>query len=152
MAVYILRLGEHGPVVKIGTAKNVAKRVAALQTSNHERLILLRQFEGGRPEEHRLHKLFADHRVSREFFTFSKAMLGDVGLVEIGVAPVEETPPPAAPIETEDESARVKRAFEDGIAFGMKAATLMFRAALSDMTREEIAEAIKGLKRDRLSP
>ncbi len=83
MAVYILRLGERGPVVKIGTAKNVAKRIAGLQTASHERLVLLREFEGGRAEEHQLHRLFADHRISREFFTFSKAMLRDVGLVEV---------------------------------------------------------------------
>lgn len=142
MPVYILRLGEQGPVVKIGTAKNVVKRIAGLQTSNHERLVLLRAFEGSSAEEHQLHRLFADHRISREFFTFSKAMLGDVGLVEI-LAPVEAPPPPVIepePVSAEDIAKMRKDAFDDGVVFGMKAATLIFRSATVGITPQDLAD------------
>ncbi len=86
MPVYMIRQGERGPV-KIGTAKDVARRLGTMQSGNHERLILLRMFEGGVAEERLLHKAFADHRITGEWFSWTQTMLGDVGLSEIATQP-----------------------------------------------------------------
>jgi len=82
MPVYMIRAGEHGPV-KIGHATDVAGRLYDLQSGNHERLTVLRVFDGGAAEEARLHERFADLHLHGEWHSFSKAMLGDVGLVEL---------------------------------------------------------------------
>jgi len=85
----MIRQGERGPV-KIGVAKDAARRLINMQTGNHERLILLRTFHGGKVEERKLHDLFADHRISGEWFSFTRGMLGDVGLKEIVKAKAAE--------------------------------------------------------------
>lgn len=91
MPVYIIRAGEHGPC-KIGFSNNVVLRLVKMQADNHERLTVLRIFEGGTAEEAQLHALFADNRLHGEWHSFTKAMLGDVGLVEI--LPLEPEPKP----------------------------------------------------------
>lgn len=82
MPVYMVRAGEHGPV-KIGFSTDVAGRLEKMQIDNHERLFVLRIFEGGQFEEALLHQRFADSWLHGEWHAFSKAMLGDVGLVEL---------------------------------------------------------------------
>lgn len=81
MPVYVIRAGEHGPV-KIGYAEDVALRMAKMQADNHERLILLREFEGGLAEEASLHIRFNDLRISGEWFSFSRLMMADLGLAD----------------------------------------------------------------------
>jgi hypothetical protein len=93
MPVYMIRAGEHGPV-KIGWTENVEFRLKALQTANHQYLRVIRLFEGGPAEERMLHRQFADQRLEREWFTFTQAMLGDVGLNETKPLP---RPPIAEP-------------------------------------------------------
>jgi hypothetical protein len=91
--IYMIRAGEDGPV-KIGfTASDATKRLRGLQTSHSQRLSIIRLFEGDMADEKRLHIMFADLRRSGEWFNFSRAMLGDVGLVEIGSA--QSKPEPA---------------------------------------------------------
>lgn len=68
-AIYFVQM-EHSRHVKIGMARNVAYRVASLQTANPEKLTLLaftvvvrgRQFEAG------LHRLLKPYRMSGEWF------------------------------------------------------------------------------------
>ncbi len=134
----MIRQGERGPV-KIGTAKDVARRLGTMQSGNHERLILLRMFEGGVAEERLLHKAFADHRITGEWFSWTQAMMGDVGLPEVGGPPVEE-PPAAEGPEIEDAAAQIARAYDEGVSFGMKAATLIFRAATVGITPQDLAD------------
>jgi hypothetical protein len=81
MPVYMIRAGEHGPV-KIGWTDDVGNRLRIMQIGNHEKLVVIRLFEGGETEEAALHKRFADQHLRGEWHHFSKAMLGDVGLVE----------------------------------------------------------------------
>ena len=85
MPVYIIRAGEHGPV-KIGWTDVIVTRLSKMQIDNHETLILLRLFDGGRAEERQLHQRFADLHLHGEWHSYSKAMLGDVGLTEQYVA------------------------------------------------------------------
>ncbi|HEY6254511.1 MAG TPA: GIY-YIG nuclease family protein [Xanthobacteraceae bacterium] len=83
MPVYMIQAGgEHGPV-KIGVTDDVEKRLIGMQTGNHQRLVVLRLFEGGAAEERLLHERFADHRLDGEWFSFSKQMLSDVELTEM---------------------------------------------------------------------
>ena len=86
MAVYLIQAGGL-PIVKIGHAIDVAERISHHQCAHWEELKLIRQWEGGQPEERNLHLLFADLKIRGEWFSFSKAMIGDVGLVEINPTP-----------------------------------------------------------------
>lgn len=87
MPVYMVRAGENGPV-KIGFTRNdMAERLAALQANNHERLTILRTFAGGRMEELRLHRRFAQHHIHGEWFAFTEDMLGDLDPGEFACSP-----------------------------------------------------------------
>jgi hypothetical protein len=85
MPVYMIQAGGKGGSVKIGVTDDVEKRLRNMQTGNHQALAVIRLFEGGEAEERQLHERFADHRLSGEWFSFSKRMLGDVGLAEVKV-------------------------------------------------------------------
>ena len=100
MAVYCIRVGEHGPV-KLGKADDPQKRRAELQVAHWEELHILRVWEGGEAEEASLHLRFLDQRLRGDWFTFSRAMLGDVGLVEIPMGAPKPVWAPAA--ATRDE-------------------------------------------------
>lgn len=82
MSVYFIRAGEDGPV-KIGVAKDAAKRLAALQTASHVPLKIIRLVRGGRDVEAALHVQFAHLRQHGEWFGFSEAMLAAGHAVEI---------------------------------------------------------------------
>jgi hypothetical protein len=90
MPVYMIRAGQHGPV-KIGYSDDVASRLLKMQADNHERLTILRLFEGGVIEEAMLHEWFADNWLHGDWFGFSKAMLDDLGLQEVRTKPDELT-------------------------------------------------------------
>jgi Meiotically up-regulated gene 113 len=66
--VYVLQFGKR--FVKIGRSTNVKQRVADLQATTMDNLLMLAVYPGGRALEKRLHKLFADFRVRNEFFHF----------------------------------------------------------------------------------
>lgn len=100
MPVYLARAGEDGPV-KIGYADDPQRRLVDLQVGNHLRLSLLRLFEGGETEERILHIRFADLRLRGEWFSFSRAMLGDLGLTEI-IEETAEVEPELDPLPTGD--------------------------------------------------
>jgi hypothetical protein len=91
MPVYIIRAGQHGPV-KIGFTNDLAKRLVELQVGNHERLTILRIFEGGQAEEAQLHERFAENRLHGEWHSFSQAMLGPalLGLRDLLTEPAKE--------------------------------------------------------------
>lgn len=86
MAVYMIRAGENGPV-KIGHSHDPEIRLGQLQISHWETLRIIRIFEGGEIEEQYLHDRFIDLHIRGEWHSFSKAMLGDIGLVEIRPEP-----------------------------------------------------------------
>jgi DNA-binding XRE family transcriptional regulator len=85
-AVYLIRAGATGPV-KIGKADDPQRRLYELQTAHWDELCLLRAWVGGEPEEAALHVRFAELHIRGDWFSFSRAMLGDIGLPEIPVAP-----------------------------------------------------------------
>lgn len=82
MPVYLIRAGTTGPV-KIGYASNTRFRLKELQVAHFEILRLIREWEGGAPQEAALHLRFADLHIRGEWYSFSRLMLRDVGLVEI---------------------------------------------------------------------
>lgn len=89
MAVYLIQAGGL-PIVKIGKANCPVTRLAQHQTGHWETLKIIRLWVGDHAEESMLHRRFSDLHIRGEWFSFSKAMLGDVGLVEI----TDLNPPP----------------------------------------------------------
>lgn len=108
MPVYMIRAGESGPV-KIGHSHDPEMRLGQLQISHWEPLRIIRQFVGGEAEEFALHGRFADLHIRGEWHSFSRAMLGDVGLAEI-----LPTPTPVIEVAPITASAVGPSAFELG--------------------------------------
>ena len=137
MPVYMIRAGEHGPV-KIGHSFDPAFRLGQLQISHWETLRIIRLFEGAEAEEVALHEKFADLYIRGEWHHFSRAMLEDVGLVEIiptQIASGDVEPPVPVFID------------EDASAMGAKISAHRKRAGL---TQSELAQAI-GVARSTLA-
>lgn len=69
--IYVMG-SEQSSVVKIGTAKDPAARLVAIQAGHPHPLTVLFQAEGGRDVERFLHRAFGSLRVSarREWFDF----------------------------------------------------------------------------------
>lgn len=88
MAAYIIRAGEHGPV-KIGRTDDVHARLADLQASHHELLVLLRVIDTPFDAEPILHRRFSHLRLRGEWFSFDEEML-----TFIPVEPKAEAEPP----------------------------------------------------------
>lgn len=65
--VYFAQRGGDGPI-KIGTARDPARRVAELQVAAPERIWLLTTVPGGRAAEAALHAMFADGHIAGEWF------------------------------------------------------------------------------------
>lgn len=89
MAVYVVQAGEGGPV-KIGFTNKPRRRIAELQTGLPQRLRVLHLFDGSEEDERRLHRRFAEHRVSGEWFH----PVADIVLGQFGLPPLRlrETP------------------------------------------------------------
>ena len=100
MPVYMIRAGDTGPV-KIGHSNDPVGRLVGFQVVHYEKLRIIRLFEGGEAEEAQLHVRFADLYIRGDWHAFSRLMLGDVGLVEIGI----EQKQPAAPTDQTSFSA-----------------------------------------------
>lgn len=128
MAVYLIRAGECGPV-KIGYAEDVQSRLNNMQTGNHETLTVLRIFEGGQEEESRLHARFIDLRIRGEWFSFSRVMMGDLGLTEI----VQKAPEPR-PVLTVDSPDPILFDIEQFLRARDMTATAFGYKALGDPT------------------
>jgi hypothetical protein len=102
MPVYMVQAGDEFGPVKIGHGVDPVSRLENHQTGNHLELKLLRTFVGGVEEEAALHDRFALFRIRGEWFRFTDAMMGDVGLEEIA----ETVPPfPKIPIRIAREIA-----------------------------------------------
>lgn len=71
--VYFIQSG--AGAIKIGTAKNVARRIATLRLANPEPLTLLHTMPGGVTLEHRLHRKFAALRIRGEWFRAEDPLL-----------------------------------------------------------------------------
>lgn len=102
MPVYFIQAGDDGPV-KIGTAKDVLRRLSMLKTSSAEPLHLRALYEGGAAEESLLHRRFAAHRIRREWFN------PDV-LAEAVDLPVAPAPQPRERKGWTDQSVRSMQA------------------------------------------
>ena len=80
MPVYLV-LTEKSRCVKIGfTAGTARRRLAKMQTDNHERLTVIRWLEGGEDVEGALQDRYAHLRLHGDWFRFSSTMLGDLGV------------------------------------------------------------------------
>jgi len=90
MPVYLIRAGERGPV-KIGFSDDIVSRMVKMQADNHERLTILRRLKGGLLEEAMLHERFADNWLHGEWFSFTRAMLDDLGLQDVEISPEDVT-------------------------------------------------------------
>lgn len=95
MAVYMIQAGGPRGPVKLGHG-NPQSRRDDLQVGNHLDLRIIRTFHGGEPEEAYLQGIFADLEIRGEWYSFSRAMLGDIGLVEI--LPPDPVPEPAGSV------------------------------------------------------
>lgn len=68
MGIYIIQAGEDGPI-KIGfTDRDPHGRLHAIQSHNHNKLVLLAVFEGDRKREKLLHQRFAELHLHGEWF------------------------------------------------------------------------------------
>lgn len=74
MPIYILRVGETGPV-KIGRASNIVARIRELQGCHFETLNLIRVIEGGHTNERWMHRHYVAQKIRGEWFTFSDDMM-----------------------------------------------------------------------------
>lgn len=70
--VYFARAGDR---IKVGWSKNVATRIAQLQTGNPDPIQLLATTPGGRSLEREVHSRFADARVTGEWFSATPELL-----------------------------------------------------------------------------
>lgn len=66
--VYFIQSGDDGPI-KIGASMDPQSRLAALQTSNPQRLRLLGTIPGGHPKEKAIHLKLKAHRIQGEWFS-----------------------------------------------------------------------------------
>lgn len=98
MPVYAIQAGGDCGPIKIGHG-DARKRLMSLQVGNHLALRIVRIWEGGIAEEASLHDRFKDLWIRGEWHSFSRAMFGDVGLVEL-FGPGKT--PNFKPIEAED--------------------------------------------------
>ena len=65
--IYFIQVGDKG-AVKIGFAKDVEKRFAALQTGNHETLKLLKEIQGEIELEQEIHSLLGNYHLRGEWY------------------------------------------------------------------------------------
>lgn len=65
--LYAIQRGEGGPI-KLGVAKDPDSRKKTLQTGSPEKLIGLAAWKALPGDERELHKRFAEHRISGEWF------------------------------------------------------------------------------------
>jgi hypothetical protein len=79
--VYFVQVGALGPV-KIGCTRDVARRLAGLQTSHAEPLRLLHSFEGSVKQERELHALFERHRLKGEWFSPVPELLSHIAALQ----------------------------------------------------------------------
>lgn len=78
MTVYFAQAGEGHPI-KIGSAKNVSRRIAALNTASPRRLKLICAIHGDASKERALHAELAAFRMDGEWFLPSPEVLSVVG-------------------------------------------------------------------------
>lgn len=92
MPVYIICTGGDDGSVKIGFTADVTprRRLAKMQTDNHERLTVLRWLEGDENTEAALQTRYAHLRLRGDWFRFCETMLGEVGVAD--VQPTAPTP------------------------------------------------------------
>lgn len=82
MPCYMIQAGDIRGPVKLGHGDPIKRRMG-LQVGNHLELRIIRVFRGGAKEERQLHAQFSELEIRGEWYSFSRAMLGNVGLVEI---------------------------------------------------------------------
>lgn len=67
--------------IKIGYAKDVAKRVAALQVGNANKLRVVLELPGTERDERQIHWLFEEHRMRGEWFRPDPFVLASIDLM-----------------------------------------------------------------------
>jgi len=72
--IYFIQCGAAGPI-KVGICSSVPRRVAALQVANPIPLVLLAAIPGQTSHERHVHRMFAPHRVSGEWFAPTPELL-----------------------------------------------------------------------------
>lgn len=75
--VYFIQAIDGGPI-KIGFTRNLTTRLAALQNSHPERLIVVAAFPGGPAEEGELHHTFRAIRLKGEWYAPSSDLLTEI--------------------------------------------------------------------------
>ena len=122
MPVYFVSAGDRGPhgrgPVKIGhsQAASLVSRFAALQSSNHEKLSVIRILDGSYALERALHQRFKPLWLHGEWFAFDPKMLGDLGAPDSEqFAGIEITLPFGAWTDARraEIAARIKRSWLD---------------------------------------
>lgn len=95
LCVYFIQRGD---AIKIGKSRNVPRRLRGLQVNHPDRLTLLGSVEISTAEfERSIHRVFADSRISGEWFAASPRLLGFIayvlarGLLKTVSQPLSET-------------------------------------------------------------
>jgi Meiotically up-regulated gene 113 len=119
MPVYLARSGADG-AVKIGLTSIAAARgrFVKLQVDNAHPIKLVRFLDGGRKLEAELHTRFASLRLNGEWFTYTDAMLGDLGASDIPFPEPPQRDPCAwtwSPEARADQSVRVRARHADPV-------------------------------------
>lgn len=91
MPVYMIQAGENGPV-KIGYSAEPDRRLMELQVAHWISLTLIRLLEGGEADEGVLHLRFNHLRLRGDWHSYSRELLGDVGLSDIPVGRLPDLP------------------------------------------------------------
>lgn len=74
MIYFIQPMGNRAGPIKIGTAKNLARRFYSIQCNHYAHLVVRAVTDGGRKEEKALHHRFAKDRRIGEWFNASKEL------------------------------------------------------------------------------
>lgn len=75
--VYFVQPDSSGPI-KIGFARNMAKRLVNLQSGNHERLVVRATTLGTQADERAYHARFAEYRLHGEWFSPHPEILAEI--------------------------------------------------------------------------
>lgn len=78
--VYFIQAGKRGPI-KIGVARNIRKRLDALQTASPYRLRLRASVFGDERTEAAYHRMFDEHRMSGEWFKPARAIRTEIDTI-----------------------------------------------------------------------
>lgn len=142
MSVYFIQAGDGG-LIKIGHARSVTQRLAALQTGSSKTLRVLHEMRGGALEEQGLHGALRRHRIQGEWFAPHPEVLNCIARLK------GEKPKELAALDAADMASMprkffafvIRRVLEGDDQEAVAAAGLLFKLYLEDEILQQQAGA-----------